>query len=80
METTTPEDLLKNFTDLPPEAQQEALHFIEFLRFRYLPKKTTESSETGNLEDEPFIGVWKGREDMQDSSEWVRDLRRQEWS
>ncbi len=41
---------------------------VEFL-------KTTLS----NLTDEPFIGMWQDREDMQDSSQWVRHLRQQEW-
>ncbi|MEZ5534937.1 MAG: DUF2281 domain-containing protein [Thiolinea sp.] len=80
METISSEDLMENFTALPPEAQKEALHFIEFLRSRYLPAKTSAADKTNSLEDEPFIGIWKGREDMQDSSEWVRDLRQQDWS
>ena len=31
------------------------------------------------LQDESFIGMWKNREDMQDSSQWVRRIRQQEW-
>ena len=31
------------------------------------------------LRNEPFIGMWKNREDMQDSSQWVRNTRQQEW-
>lgn len=30
------------------------------------------------LEDEPFVGMWKDREDLADSSQWVRQLRQQE--
>lgn len=33
-----------------------------------------------NLQDEPFIGMWKDREDMEDSSQWVRQIRQQEWT
>lgn len=36
--------------------------------------------EQSNLEDEPFVGMWKDREDMEDSSQWVRQTRQQEWS
>jgi len=30
------------------------------------------------LVDEPFIGMWRDREDMQDSSAWVRRVRESE--
>jgi hypothetical protein len=31
-----------------------------------------------SLEDEPFVGMWQDREDLADSSQWVRQLRQQE--
>jgi len=31
------------------------------------------------LADEPFIGMWRDREDMQDSTAWVQSLRQHEW-
>jgi hypothetical protein len=30
-----------------------------------------------NPQDEPFVGMWKDRED---SSQWVRQVRQQEWT
>jgi hypothetical protein len=33
-----------------------------------------------NLQNEPFVGMWKDREDMEDSSHWVRQVRQQEWT
>ena len=32
------------------------------------------------LTDEPFIGMWRDREDMQDSGAWVRRVRESEWA
>lgn len=32
-----------------------------------------------NWREDPFIGLWKDREDMQDSSQWVRTTRQREW-
>jgi AbrB family looped-hinge helix DNA binding protein len=32
------------------------------------------------LEEEPFVGMWQDREDMADSSEWVRRTRQREWT
>jgi hypothetical protein len=36
--------------------------------------------DQSNFRDEPFVGMWKDREDMEDSSQWVRQLRQQEWT
>ena len=33
-----------------------------------------------NIQDEPFVGMWKDREDMEDSSQWVDRVRQQEWT
>ena len=33
-----------------------------------------------NIQDEPFVGMWKDREDMEDSSQWVHRVRQQEWT
>ena len=31
------------------------------------------------IANQPFVGMWQDREDMQDSVSWVRELRTQEW-
>ena len=36
--------------------------------------------DQSNLQEEPFVGMWKEREDMEDSSQWVRQVRQQEWT
>ena len=70
--------LLQDVASLPLIAQQEAMDFIAFLKQRYaapsLPKKKLPPIET-----EPFIGLWKNRADMVNSSAWVRNLRQKEW-
>ena len=32
-----------------------------------------------NFDNQPFVGMWSDREDMQDSRQWVRHLRQQQW-
>jgi len=32
-----------------------------------------------NLENEPFIGMWKDRKDMEDINQWLRQLRQNQW-
>ena len=70
--------ILRDIEDLPPEAQKQVLDFVAFLKTRYgiVSRKKT---KRGKLEDEPFIGMWKDREDMRDSTKWVRELRKREW-
>ena len=71
-------DILQDFEALPPEAQRQVTDFIAFLKARYAgPRKT--KNKRRSLRDEPFIGMWRDREDMSDSVEWVRRLRRNEW-
>ena len=31
------------------------------------------------LRADPAIGMWKDREDMEDSAAWVREVRQREW-
>jgi hypothetical protein len=31
------------------------------------------------LRTEPFIGMWQDREDLTDSTDWVRSIRQQHW-
>ena len=31
------------------------------------------------LTEEPFVGMWRSRKDMRDSSDWVRKARKREW-
>jgi hypothetical protein len=33
----------------------------------------------GPLREEPFVGMWQDREDLADSSAWVRAIRQQHW-
>ena len=32
------------------------------------------------LQKEPFVGMWENREDMAESTEWVRRTRQREWT
>jgi mRNA-degrading endonuclease RelE of RelBE toxin-antitoxin system len=70
--------IIQDIASLPPEAQKQVSDFVAFLKTRYVitPRKKTKH---GKLEDEPFIGMWKDRDDMRDSTKWVRELRKREW-
>ncbi len=63
------EDVWREFMDLTVEDQRKVADFIASLRGKPI-----------NLEDEPFIGLWSGREDFTDSAAWVRETREREWT
>jgi len=64
---------------LPPEAQKQVEDFIAFLKTRYKPVSKRRVKK-GRLENEPFVGMWKDREDMRDSVKWKKELRQREWN
>jgi hypothetical protein len=70
------EEVLREFNELPANAQKEVADFIAFLHQRYA---LSIKSSAIPLSDEPFIGMWSDRSDMADSSEWVRTVRTREW-
>lgn len=69
-------EVWRQFQALPAPAQRQVADFIAFLRTRF-PRQVPE--ELPPLEEEPFVGLWADREDLQDSTEWVRQVREQEW-
>ncbi len=72
------EKILNTFMNLPPEAQKEVADFISLLYERY--QSASQPQAKKRLAQEDFIGLWKDRTDMQDSTSWVRDIRKKEWS
>lgn len=73
------ERIWREYTALPPELQKQVADFITFLRTRYVPSRVSQATRRTKLSKEPFIGMWRNRKDMQDSSAWVRRIRQSEW-
>ena len=73
-------ELLKEISKLPPVAMQQLIDFTAFLKTRYTNNNKEEKrSSYPDLLDEPFIGIWENRKDMNDSVTWVRKTRHSEW-
>ncbi len=70
-------DVMEKFRALPPEAQQQVLDFMAFLARRYRPVERSKPKR--RLSEEKFIGIWRGRVDLENSTGWVRSVRRTEW-
>ena len=72
-------NIVREIASLPPEAQRQVMDFVAFLRARYPTTQPVRKTRRTKLANEPFIGMWRDREDMQDSTAWVRSLRQREW-
>lgn len=73
-------EIWEDFASLPEEAQKEVADFIAFLRARYQKPSSRKRSVKKNLTEEAFIGIWRDRPEMENSSQWVRNLRHREWT
>jgi hypothetical protein len=72
--------IFEEFSKLPLEAQKEVEDFIAFLLMRYSKQPGSETRTNHSaLEEEPFIGIWRNREDMRDNRSWLRNARKLEW-
>ncbi|OEU81406.1 MAG: hypothetical protein BA872_05320 [Desulfobacterales bacterium C00003060] len=71
--------IAEEIESLPVEAQKEVIDFVAFLKTRYPVVRTIRKHRQTKLSDEPFIGMWRGREDMRNSVAWVKSLRQREW-
>ncbi|MEH2355266.1 hypothetical protein [Nostoc sp.] len=76
----TQQELLNEFLSLPPEAQRQLMDFIAFLRQRYAVVESASQSPDIDLINDNFIGMWSDRQDLADSTAWVRGIRENEWS
>ncbi len=73
------QELEKRIHALPPEGQQEILDFLASLEQRYRISQQKSPATRKPLQAYAFVGLWRERRDMQDSMQWVRDLRHREW-
>ena len=75
----TPYKLFDECVALPVEAQRQVADFIAFLQQRYVANQIAQKTRQTELKRQPFIGMWHNRQDLSDSSNWVRKTRESEW-
>jgi len=71
--------LLNDMKTLPRDKQEEVADFIAFLKSRFGTRKEQATSTNTAEKSGSFFGMWSHRDEMADSSSWVRDLRSREW-
>ena len=72
-------NISNDIATLPPEAQRQVFDFVSFLKNRYKKNRPVKKEVRDKIASEPFIGIWEDREEMKDSSQWVRNTRAGEW-
>jgi hypothetical protein len=75
----THQQLLKKYDALPPAARRQVARLISALSSGPPTKRRQRSAKKASIADAPFVGMWKDREDMEDSAAWVREFRRKHW-
>lgn len=70
----------KKIKELPPKAQKQASDFVDELYRRYVQGEESPNQEKEKVSDSSFFGIWKDRDEMKDSVEWVRNVRKTQWS
>jgi hypothetical protein len=73
------DEIFQDIDTLPPDAQQQVIDFIAFLQTRY-QRSGRKKSRSASFASESFLGVWRDREDMANSTDWVRQVRKSEWN
>ena len=72
----TNDELIKEITALPSEAKRQIERFVSLLKKRHHGR----TDPLMPLAEEDFVGMWADREDMTDSSAWVRNAREANWN
>ena len=73
------QNINSDIATLPPEAQRQVFDFIAFLKNRYKIDRPVKKAVRNKIASDSFIGIWEGRKEMKDSSQWVRNVRKTEW-
>ncbi len=74
------ETLWREYAALPDEARRRVDEFIVTLAARYANEQEQMTRDRRPLAEEPFVGMWRDRDEMADSTAWVRSIREGEWT
>jgi hypothetical protein len=69
----------EQFEALTPAEKRQVADFIVFLSSRRRRQPMVDAASPKALADEAFVGIWADREELADSTEWLRRLRSEEW-
>ena len=75
----THEQIMQEIVSLPLEGQRQVERFVVLLRQSYESAPRGTQPPSSDWQSEGFLGMWRDRDDLRDSSAWVRQQRESEW-
>ncbi len=72
--------LISVLDSLSAEARRQVVDYVTLLKKQHELVRRPTKQNGPNLSRPHFIGMWRDRDDLKDSSAWVRKTRQQEWS
>lgn len=73
------QQLIAEISRLPADALRELERFLVQLKWRYAQSNPPVQEELAAFTDPEFFGMYADRDDMRDSVEYIKRLRRQQW-
>ena len=74
------QQLVSEIATLPPMARQELEQFLMELKLRYARQQSLTPEERTRWMNPEIFGMYADREDLTDSSAYIRKLRDEQWS
>lgn len=71
----TAERIYREAQTLPEAQAKEVLNFLEFLKIKLNKPTVSEIKNTPGEDILPGFGMWSDREDMNDSTTYIQDVR-----
>ncbi len=75
----TQQELIKELLSLPEEGQDKVFNFIISLKQRYIKNEYHHQVLDDDIKNDSFFGMWRDRQSFENSTNWVRNIREQEW-
>jgi len=71
--------LVEQIEALPEKARQEIEHLVLVMKLRYARQNPLTDEELAQWADPEIFGMYADREDVRDSTAYIRKLREQQW-
>ena len=72
-------ELKQMYDQLPNTAKRESIRYLKNLLAHSSKLNAYVVSPKTKITDSPYIGIWKDRKDITNSSLFVKDLRQKQW-
>ena len=73
-------ELTKKIESLPANVQKEVNDFINLLVQKQNVGRKRKSKTFDSLSKDKFIGLWSNRSDLENSTNWVKQIRNSNWT